>query len=60
MLGVFLEYMNVMVSNLEVIVWWLKDWFGWEIRWKGDVLNGGMIYYIGNEISYVVVYFLFW
>ncbi|GAA0783843.1 VOC family protein [Roseibium denhamense] len=52
----FLEHVNVTVSDPEATAKRLKDWFGWEIRWKGDSLGGGTTYHIGNETSYIAAY----
>ncbi|MBO9418471.1 VOC family protein [Labrenzia sp. R4_2] len=56
MSGAFLEHVNVTVSDPEATARRLKDWFGWEVRWKGDSLGGGITYHIGNETSYIAAY----
>ena len=56
MSGAFLEHVNVTVSDPEATAGRLKDWFGWEVRWKGDSLGGGITYHIGNETSYIAAY----
>ena len=52
----FLEHVNVTVSDPEAMAKRLKDWFGWEVRWKGDSLGGGTTYHIGNDTSYIAAY----
>ncbi|TYC63614.1 VOC family protein [Rhodobacterales bacterium] len=52
----FLEHVNVTVSDPEATARRLKDWFGWEVRWKGPSLGGGTTYHIGNQTSYVAAY----
>lgn len=56
MSGAFLEHVNITVSDPEATAKRLKDWFGWEVRWKGAALNGGLTYHIGNATSYVAAY----
>ncbi len=56
MSGAFLEHVNVTVSDPAATAQRLNDWFGWEIRWKGDAINGGTTFHIGNETSYIAAY----
>ncbi len=52
----FLEHVNVTVSDPEATAKRLEDWFGWKVRWKGDSLEGGTTYHIGNDSSYIAAY----
>lgn len=56
MSGAFLEHVNVTVSDPEATAKRLHDWFGWEVRWKGDAISGGTTYHIGNDSSYIAAY----
>lgn len=52
----FLEHVNVTVTDPEATAKRLEDWFGWKVRWKGEAINGGTTYHIGNETSYIAAY----
>jgi len=56
MTAAFLEHVNFTVKDPAVTAKHLKDWFGWEVRWKGASKDNGTTYHVGNETSYVALY----
>lgn len=52
-----LEHVNITIPNLDETVAWMKDVFGWHIRWEGEAMNGaGRTLHIGTDESYVALY----
>ncbi|NJM29910.1 MAG: VOC family protein [Rhizobiales bacterium] len=51
-----LEHVNITVSDPEATALWLRDVFGWKLRWKGTAIHGGTTYHVGNETSYLAIY----
>ena len=51
-----LEHVNVTVSDPEKTAKMLCSLFKWEIRWRGDSINGGKTIHVGLKGSYVALY----
>lgn len=53
---VYLEHINVTVSNAEKTADLYCKLFGWKIRWKGASVFGGTTFHVGGEESYIAIY----
>jgi len=51
-----LEHVNVTVSDPERTAAMLQDLFDWNVRWKGDSMNGGQSIHVGTEDQYLAIY----
>lgn len=51
-----LEHANVTVSDPHKTAAWMRDVFGWSIRWEGAALNEGYTIHVGSDISYLALY----
>ena len=52
-----LEHVNITVSDAQATADWMKDVFGWHIRWQGDAMNEqGYTIHVGTDDSYVALY----
>ena len=52
-----LEHTNYSVSDANRTAAWMKDLFGWHIRWEGSAMNGqGYTIHVGTDTSYVALY----
>jgi catechol 2,3-dioxygenase-like lactoylglutathione lyase family enzyme len=52
-----LEHVNLTVSDLHRTAAWMKQIFGWKVRWEGEVLGGaGHTIHIGTEDAYLAIY----
>jgi len=52
-----LEHANYSVSDARKTAAWMKDLFGWHVRWEGDVLGGrGYSMHVGTDSHYVALY----
>jgi len=58
MARVFLEHVNITVSDPRATAEMYKDLFGWHIRWSGKAIHDGDVYHVGEENSYIAVYSL--
>lgn len=59
MQSAFLEYANITVSNIGRTSAMLCDLFGWHVRWKGEKgqsIDGGTSWHVGNDSSYLALY----
>ncbi|KAB7613747.1 VOC family protein [Amylibacter sp. SFDW26] len=56
MSDVYLEHLNVTVSDLEKTAAVLCEIFDWHVRWKGASLDNGKSYHIGGDKSYLALY----
>ena len=53
----FLEHANITVSDPDKTARMLCELFDWKIRWQGDSIDNGRTIHVGEENSYVAVYF---
>lgn len=51
-----LEHANVTVTDPERTAQMLNRIFGWEVRWKGTAIFGGVSYHVGGKDSYLAIY----
>lgn len=51
-----LEHTNVTVADPAATAAWLREVFGWHIRWEGDAIMGGHTKHVGTDTSYVALY----
>lgn len=51
-----LEHANYTVSDGDATAAWMRDLFGWHIRWKGDAKDGGQSIHVGNDTQYLALY----
>ena len=51
-----LEHTNVTVSDPKDTAKWLKDVFGWKVRWEGPGMQTGYTVHIGTDESYVALF----
>ncbi len=52
-----IEHVNTTVRDVQATVAWIKDVFGWTVRWEGSAMNGlGHTVHIGTDRSYVALY----
>ena len=51
-----LEHVNVTVSDAEATARLLCDLFGWQVRWSGPAIDGGVSFHVGEKDNYVAVY----
>lgn len=56
MIIVYLEYVNIIVENLDELVSLFCMLFGWKVWWSGGVKNDGYMVYVGNDKDYLVFY----
>ncbi|MDQ7080692.1 MAG: VOC family protein [Paracoccaceae bacterium] len=52
----FLEHVNITVSDPLAAGKIIADIFGWDIRWQGEAISGGMSCHVGNAESYIAFY----
>ena len=53
---VTLEHANITVSDADATAAWMKDLFGWHIRWAGDAKDGGRSVHVGSDDQYLALY----
>ena len=53
---VYLEHLNVTVSDPEKTAAVLCEMFDWRVRWQGSSLDNGITYHIGGDSSYLAIY----
>lgn len=53
---VYLEHINVTVSNAAKTAELYCDLFDWKIRWQGTSIHGGTTYHVGSDTSYIAIY----
>lgn len=51
-----LEHANITVTDPAKTAAWMKDVFGWHIRWEGDAISGGHTKHVGAGGSYLALY----
>lgn len=51
-----LEHANYTVSDGDATATWMRDLFGWHIRWQGPALDGGHSIHVGTETQYLALY----
>jgi len=52
-----LEHINYSVQDAHKTAAWMKDVFGWHIRWEGSAMNGaGYTIHVGSKDRYVALY----
>lgn len=55
-MAAMLEHANFTVSDVLKTATWMRDLFGWHIRWQGPSLNGGHSLHIGTDTHYLALY----
>tara|TARA_R110002049_G_scaffold29972_2_gene102047 strand:- start:131980 stop:132360 length:381 start_codon:yes stop_codon:yes gene_type:complete len=55
-MSALLEHANFTVSDPAATALWMRDVFGWHIRWEGDAIAGGHTKHVGTETQYVALY----
>ena len=58
MAQIFIEHVNITVSNPDETAAYLMRLFDWHIRWRGHAAKGGNTIHVGNEQFYLAVYAL--
>lgn len=56
MSSIFLEHVNVNVTDPVKTAEILVRLFDWKIRWQGPALDGGYTVHVGGEESYIALY----
>ena len=51
-----LEHANFTVSDPAATAAWMRQVFGWRIRWEGDAIAGGHTKHVGTEDRYIALY----
>jgi len=51
-----LEHVNITVADPEATARWLREVFGWQVRWSGDAIHGGRSIHVGGDGSYLAIY----
>ncbi len=51
-----LEHVNITVADPDTTAAWLNRVFGWNLRWKGSAINGGITAHIGSDDHYIAAY----
>ena len=51
-----LEHVNITVRDPAATAAWLKDVFGWPVRWQGGSIHGGQSWHVGEAADYVALY----
>ncbi len=51
-----LEHANFTVSDPAATANWMREVFGWHLRWEGDAMAGGHTKHVGTEAYYVALY----
>jgi catechol 2,3-dioxygenase-like lactoylglutathione lyase family enzyme len=52
----FIEHVNLTVSDLPRSIDFYRDLFGFEVRWQGTTSNGAPAAHVGDERSYVALF----
>lgn len=52
----FVEHVNVTVTDPEKSAAILERIFGWHVRWEGPSLMGGRTVHVGTDESYLALY----
>ncbi len=52
----FIEHVNLSVSDLEKSIAFYRELFGFEIRWKGFTSDGQPAAHVGDERSYLALF----
>lgn len=51
-----LEHVNITVRDPDMTAAWLCDLFGWQVRWRGAAIHGGLTVHVGTDDQYLAVY----
>ncbi|MDU8911051.1 VOC family protein [Aestuariicoccus sp. MJ-SS9] len=51
-----LEHLNICVHAPDEVAEALCALFGWRIRWRGSVMDGGLSVHVGGEDDYIALY----
>ncbi|UWR24088.1 VOC family protein [Sulfitobacter sp. S190] len=51
-----LEHANITVSDPQATAGWMKQIFGWDVRWQGDAMMGGHTIHVGTDAQYIALY----
>lgn len=51
-----LEHVNMTVRDPAATAAWLREVFGWRIRWQGEAINRGTTIHVGEENTYLALY----
>ena len=52
----FIEHVNLTVSDLPRSIGFYRDLFGFEVRWQGTTSTGAEAAHVGDERSYVALF----
>ena len=52
----FIEHVNLTVSNLDRSVDFYQDLFGWTTRWRGNTNDGRPAAHLGDDRCYVALF----
>lgn len=53
---VFIEHVNLTVSNPDASAELLGRLFGWKVRWTGPARDGGRSVHVGDDLTYIALY----
>ncbi|AEI94724.1 VOC family protein [Roseobacter litoralis] len=51
-----LEHANFTVSDAHKTALWMQTLFGWDVRWQGPAIDGGLSLHIGTDTQYLALY----
>ena len=51
-----LEHVNITVRDPDKTAAWLCEVFGWNVRWRGEAIHGGLTVHVGTDDQYLAVY----
>ena len=51
-----LEHANITVRDARATAGWMRDVFGWRIRWEGASIHDGYSIHVGGDGSYLALY----
>ena len=52
----FIEHVNLTVSNLTRSIEFYRRLFGWDIRWQGTTTGGSPAAHIGDDRNYLALF----
>lgn len=51
-----LEHTNFTVADADATAAWMRDLFGWHVRWSGPAIDGGRSVHVGDDDGYLALY----
>lgn len=52
----FIEHVNLTVTDIESSIEFYRSLFGWQVRWKGRTTGGRPAVHVGDERCYVALF----